>query len=406
MESALNHEHMQQSDVTEASDQEVHLLDLAIIFTSRWRFILSFTACVTVLTAIVIFILPSKYTASTIVLPPGQGTSASALLSQLGGGALGSAVGASLGIKNPGEMYVSLLKVPAVEDAVIRRFGLIARYRAQRPSDARRLFESQVKIDLGSKDGLITLSVTDRDPKMAADIANGYIDEFHKFSAGLAITEASQRRSLFQQQLLEANENLAKSEEALKSAEQTSGVVQIDSQTRALIESAAALRAQVEAKEVQLQGIRAYATDDNPEVLVLKQQLAALQSQLSALGGSKGGGQDSIILAKGRLPEAGMEYLRRIRDVKYYETISELMARQFEIAKLDEAREGTTLQLIDAASIPDRRSSPKRAIILTVASFVSFFSGCVWCLLTESFTRLKNSPEGSRHLNAFLASFQ
>lgn len=406
MESALNHEQMQQSDVNETSDQEVHLLDLAIIFTTRWRFILTFTACVTILTAAVVFLMPSKYTATTIVLPPRQGGSASSLLSQLGSGALESAAGASLGIKNPGEMYIALLRVPGVEDAVISRLGLMARYKARKLSDARMAFESHTKVSLGSKDGLITLTATDRDPKMAADIANIYVDEFHKFSAGLAITEASQRRSLFQQQLLEANENLVKSEEALKSVQQTSGVVQIDSQTRALIESAATLRAQVVAKEVQLQGMRVYATDENPEVQEAKQQLAALQGQLAALGGSTVGSKDSLILARGKLPEAGMEYLRRLRDVRYYEAITTLMAKQFEAAKLDEARQGTSLQLIDIARVPDRRSSPKRAIVITVALFLGLFFACAWCLLTASFARIKSNPESQKRLNAFLASFR
>ena len=111
---------------------------------------------------------------------------------------------------------------------------------------------------------MITISVTDWDPKLAAEIANGYVEEFRKFSANLAITEASQRRIFFQQQLLEAKGNLAAAEEAMKGTEEATGVLQIDSQTRALIESAAALRAQVVAKEVQLQGMRAYATEDNP----------------------------------------------------------------------------------------------------------------------------------------------
>ncbi len=406
MEPALNSAQTQQADANEASEQELHLLDLVIVFTRRWRFILSFTVCITISTAVVLFLLPNKYTASTIVLPPGQGASASALLGQLGGGVMGAAAGASLGIKNPGEMYISLLQVPVVEDAVIQRFGLMARYKTKKPSDARTAFERHTKIALGTKDGLITISVTDPDPKMAADIANGYIEEFHKFSAGLAITEASQRRSLYQQQLLEANESLAKSEEALKSTQQSSGVVQIDAQTRILIDSAASLRAQVVAKQVELQGMRAYATEDNPDVLAAKQQLAALQDQLSRLGGSIDTAQSGLLLAKGRLPEAGMEYIRRLRDVKYYETVSSLMARQFEAAKLDEARQGTSLQLVDIARIPDKHSSPQRGIILGIVLCLAFFIACAWCLLTESLARLKSNPEDSKRLDAILASFR
>src|ERR1700691_1037167 len=241
----------------DSSAEEVHLLDLLIILSKRRKFICWFTLGAAILTAIIVLLIPSRYTAETVVLPPGQNSSmSSALLSQLGGsGALASAAGASLGIKSPGDMYVSLFRGRTVEDALIQRFGLMARYREKKLSDARRKFEDRSTVVLGVKDGLIRITVTDRDPALAAAIANAYVDEFRKLSANLAITEASQRRIFFQQQLLEADQNLTAAEESMKGTEQSTGVLQIDSQTRALIESAAALRAQVVAKEVQLQGM-------------------------------------------------------------------------------------------------------------------------------------------------------
>jgi uncharacterized protein involved in exopolysaccharide biosynthesis len=360
----------------------VHLLDLLIILAKRRKFIFWITLGAGILTAITVFIIPSKYTATTLVLPPAQNSSmSSALLGQLGGSAaLASAAGASLGIKNPGDMYVSLFRSQTVEDSLIRRFGLMVRYRTKRMSDTRTAFENRSTVVFGVKDGLIRISVTDPDPTLAAEIANGYVEEFRKLSANLAITEASQRRIFFQQQLLEANEGLATAEEAMKHTEQSTGVLQIDSQARALIESAETLRAQVAAKEVQLQGMRSYATEDNPQMVTAEQQLIALKAQLAKLSGMADSSNSDIIVPKGNIPQAGMEYIRKLRDEKYYETIVELIAKQFEMAKLDEARQGSMVQVADIALPPDKKSSPHRAIIVALMTLIAFVTSTLWVL--------------------------
>jgi len=398
----------QQIESQSSSSQDVHLLDLLIILSRRRRFIFLFTVAAAVLAVITVLLIPSQYTAETSVLPPGQNSSMSSnLLGQLGGsGALASAAGASLGIKNPGDMYVSLFRSRTVEDSVIRRFGLMARYRKEEMTDARRRFEDRSTVVLGSKDGLIRIGVTDPDPKLAADIANGYVDEFRKLSANLAITEASQRRIFFEQQLLEANQNLAAAEEAMKNTEQSTGVLQVDSQARSLIESAAILRGQIVAKEVQLQGMRAYATEDNPEMLEARQQLGALQGQLEKLSGSDAHSNSDIIVPKGNIPEAGMEYVRKLRDVKYYETIAELIAKQFEMAKLDEARQGSIVQVIDVAVAPDKRSFPRRTLTVALAAICGFFLVCGWCLFAVKVRRLEAEPAERRRLEALRATFR
>jgi len=204
--------------------------------------------------------------------------------------------------------------------------------------------------------------VEDHDPKRAAELANGYVDEFRKLSASLAITEAARRRLFFEQQLQEAKDKLSTAEDALTKTQQTTGVLQIDSQAKALIESAAVLRGQVEAKQVQIEGLRSFATEDNPRLLLAKQELAALQSELSRVAGSKQDAGSDINLSKGRVTQSGMEYLRRYRDVKYQETVFELLAKEFEVAKLDEAREGSIVQVVDAAVVPDRKASPHRRV--------------------------------------------
>lgn len=390
------------------SDDELHLLDFLTLLSKRRKFIALFTLGTAVLTTIIVLILPSKYTAATLILPPGQNSSmSSALLGQLGGsGALASLAGGSLGIKNPGDMYVSLFRSRTVEDALIQRFGLMSRYQKKTMEDARTAFEDRSTVVLGVKDGLIRITVTDRDPKLAAEMANAFVESFHKQSDNLAITEASQRRAFFQKQLLEANQNLVAAEEALKLAQQTTGVLQIDSQARSLIQSAATLNGQIAAKEVQLQGMRSFATEDNPQMVMAEQQLGALKAQLAKLTGTSEKSSSDIIMPKGNIPQAGMEYLNKLRDVRYYETVEELIAKQFELAKLDEARQGQDVQVVDPAVPPEKRSFPKRTLTILVAAILGLLIACGWSLLAHGLENLKNDPTERLHLERFRATLK
>jgi len=402
------HEQIRESEASDPAEESLHLLDVLIVLSRRRKFVVGFTLGAALLAVIFVLVVPSTYTATTTVMPPSQNSSmSSALLGQLGGSsALASVAGAGLGIKNPSDMYVSLFLSRTIEDSMVQRFGLKDRYKKKKESDARTAFEKHTTVALGTKDGLIRITATDRDPKEAADIANAYVDEFRKLSATLAISEASRRRIFFEQQLLEAKENLTTAEETLKHTEQSTGVLQIDSQARSLIESAANLRAQVVAKEVQLQGMRSYATEDNPDVVTAEQQLTALKAQLAKLAGTDEGSGSDFVVPKGKVPEAGMEYLRRIRDVKYYETISELIAKQFEIAKLDEARQGSIIQVVDVAVTPDKRSFPKRTVTILVATLLGFVVACVWCTFAEGFRRMLGNPADSHRLASLRATFR
>jgi len=390
------------------STQEVHLLDLLILLARRRRFILAFTLGVAIVTAVIVLLLPNQYTAATLVLPPAQNSSlSSALLGQLAGSAgLASLADASLGIRNPGAVYVALFRSRTVEDGMVQRFNLMARYRRKTMSDARAAFEDSSTVVLDAKSGLIRVTVTDRDPRLAAEMANAYVDELHRHTQDLAITEASQRRVFFQQQLLEANQNLTTAEEALKRTEQATGVLQIDSQARSLIESAATLRGQITAKEVQLESMRSYATADNPQMILAQQQLDALKAQLAKIAGPNADATSDIYLPKTTIPESGMEYLNRLRDVRYYETIEDLIAKQFEMAKLDEAREGAVVQVADLAAPPDKKSSPKRTLIVALATILAFLLACGWAALRHGLERGNQDPETRARLDALRASFR
>jgi tyrosine-protein kinase Etk/Wzc len=391
--------------ITEPYQQEteISLLDLLIVLLAKKRFILRFVLTTMALAIVVALILPVQYEGQVVLLPPQQSsTVGGSLLGQAENvGALGSLAalaGASLGLKNPTDMYVSLLKSRTVADAMIRRFGLMQEYHTKKLSDARKQLARRTTAEAGTKDGLIRLAVQDHDPNRAAQLANGYVEEFRNLSASLAITEAARRRLFFEGQVKEAKEKLTAAEDAMSKTQQSTGVLQIDSQARALIESAAVLRAQVVAKQVQIEGMRSFATDDNPNVVLAKQELAALQAQLERVAGSQRDPGSDINLSKGRVTQEGMEYIRRYRDLRYQEAMYELLSKEFEVAKLDEAREGAIVQVIDTAIPPDKKSSPHRTLIVLISTICGFIVAGSWVIMVERLQNALQLPENRQRV--------
>jgi uncharacterized protein involved in exopolysaccharide biosynthesis len=281
----------------------------------------------------------------------------------------------------------------------------MALYREKRRSDARKAFEKFTDIENGLKDGLIRISVTDKDSRRAAEMANAYVDEYKKLSATIAVTEASQRRLFFEQQLVQAKENLADAEEALKRTQQKTGLIQLDGQARAVIESVAQLRGQVAAKEVQIRAMHQFAAEQNPDLQLAEQELAGLQSEVARMGAGSGSSSGDFLMPKGSVPQAGLDYVRKLRDMKYNETIFELLAKQFEIAKIDEARQGSVVQLVDKAIPPDKKSSPKRLLIVACSTVAGFVLAIFWVLSSEALRFARKDPRQREQLNALARSF-
>lgn len=369
-------------------------LDLVLLLARDRSFIVVFTASVAIVTAIITLLLPFRYTAATSVLPPQQDSMSSALLSQLGSiGSIASIAGGGLGVKSSEQVYLAMFRSRVVEDAMTRRFDLLHAYKVKRLSDARMIFENRTTAAAGTRDGVIRVTVEASSPQLAADMTNAYVDEVRKLAATLAVTEASRRRLFFENQLADAQNNLATAEEDLKKTELTTGLVQPDSQSRVMMESAARIQGQIAATELQIQSMSAYATPDNPKLIVVEKQLAELHSQLQQLTGNTGSESD-LFVPKGKIPAAALDYVRKLRNVKYRETIFEAMARQFEMAKLDEAKQGTTIQVIDPAVPPDRRSYPKRTVQVVLMTLLALFFSSIYVLVREKF-RLVSLDEDS-----------
>jgi tyrosine-protein kinase Etk/Wzc len=323
----------------------------------KWKRLVSVTAiAIVTLGLAAALLMPSRYTATAVIMPPQSGgaSPSTAMMAQLSGvGALASA-GGGLGIKNPIDQQIALLKSRTVEDAIVERFNLQKLYHRKYLSTARMSWEGHTTTENGLKDGLIHLSVTDRDPLRAAEMANGWVEEYRRFSATLAVTEASQRRLFYERELSIAHEDLARAEEDMKQTEQRTGVIDVEGQDRTMIASAAVLRGQLAAKQVEIRAMREFAAEQNPDLQRAEQEMAAIEGQLAAMDAASDRKTGDLIAPRGTVTQAGLDFARALREVKYRETIQDLLTRQYEGARVDEARQGALVQIVDPAIAPDR----------------------------------------------------
>jgi tyrosine-protein kinase Etk/Wzc len=303
-----------------------------------------------------VLLLPNRYTATVVIMPPqvGGASSSAGMMAQLSGvGALASS-GGGLNIKNPNDQQVALLKSRTVEDAMVARFRLRDIYHSKYSSSARKSWERHTATDNGLKDGLIHLSVTDTDALRAAEMANAWVEEYRHFSATLAISEASQRRLFYERELSIAHDDLARAEEDMKQTQERTGLIDAEGQDRTLIASAAVLRGQLAAKQVEIRAMREFAADQNPDLRRAEQELGGIEGQLVAMDASSNRKTGDLIAVKGTVTQASLDFARALREVKYRETIQDLLTRQYEGARVDEARQGPLVQIVDPAVVPDR----------------------------------------------------
>jgi uncharacterized protein involved in exopolysaccharide biosynthesis len=375
---------------------EISLLDLLIVLAKHKRIVVGVPFVAAILSASASLLLPNYYTGTTRILPPQQSASAAtALLNQLGGafGGLAGAAGGALGLRNPSELYVGMLKSRTIADKLITRFDLGKVYDEDYISETRKRLAKETTISTG-RDGIITVEVDDKDTKRAADLANGYVEELKKLTKVLAVTEASQRRLFFEQQLLQAKDSLTAAEITARQGLQKGGIAQVDAQGRSMIEVTARLRAQISAKEVQLGAMRTFAAEGNPELQRTQQELEALRRELSRNEGSSATPAANMDANRA----SGLDNLGRLRDVKYYEFLYELLAKQYELAKIDEAKDATIIQVVDKAIEPDRKSRPKRSLIVIFVTFATLIGAVIWVFVREAVTR--GGSEQTARLNA------
>jgi len=382
---------------------EINLLDYLVVLLKRKRLIIGITLGAAIITAIISLIMPPIYRAETKILPPQQGSSmATQFLSQLGSaaGLVGGAVGGAVGIKTPNDLYIGLLKSRLVLDGVIDRFKLMELYKTKSRENARRGLADTLKARDDKKSGIITIGVEDKDPKRAADMANAFVEELKNMNKGLAVTEAGQRRLFFEEQLKDTKEALIKAEDSMEGFQERTGAIKIDEQAKAVIEGIANLRAQIAAKEVGLKVMRTYATPQNPDIQRAEEELRGMREQLGRLETRSGGHNPDPLMPTGRIPALGTEYIRKLREFKYQEALYEILLKQYEAARLDEARDAAIIQVIEKAIPPEKRVKPKRKQMVMIATFSGLFFSVFAAFFMEYIEKLKSNPEDKVRLEA------
>jgi uncharacterized protein involved in exopolysaccharide biosynthesis len=375
---------------SEPEDDEISLLDLLQTIVDNLRLLILGPLVIGLAALGITFAIPPTFTAKTQFLPPQQQqSSASALLQSLGAmGGLASAAGA---IKNPADQYIGFLKSTTIQNRLVDRFKLQDRYEAKFKVDARKELQENTKIAAG-KDGIISLDFDDEDPQFAAEVANAYVEELRKLMGRLSLTEAQLRRSFFEGKLKEAKDALSVADQELRATGINASTLK--SSPAAAVEVVARVRAGIVAQEVKIAAMRGYLTESAPEVKQAMVELSALRSQL-------------VSAEKAEPQVAGQSnYVERYRNFKYQETLYELFAKQYELARVDEGREGAVVQVVDAAQPPERKTKPKKALIAIMATLAAGFALLLFVFIRQALRNAGQDGESAQKINALKASWR
>ncbi len=369
----------EQSQVTK--DDEINLFELLLVVVQHKKLIL-YSSIITFLIACGATLLMPNVYSSTARLLPSQNDSAgiNSMLGNMGG--LASLVGISSG-SSKGALYVGMLKSRTVNDAIIQRFDLLTHYECKTRSCAYSTLAQKSKFSLGKDDGILSISFEDKDPVFAADITNAYVEELQKLNIKINLKTAGQERLFLEDRLQVVRGDLVNAEEALKAFQEKNKAIRIDDQASAIIGAIASLKGELASKEVELGVLLSSQTDENPQVVALREGISQIKEQILKMENSPEGEKISsdIFLATSEVPELGIQYARLLRNFKVQETLYELLTRQYEIAKINEAKNTSTIQVLDNAIPADSKAKPRRSRIVLLATFCAAFLSFIAALV-------------------------
>ncbi len=374
---------------TQEAGEEINLLELLLVVVKRKRMILLFTTAVALLSVIYSLLLQNIYTSKALIYPSQDDKGlASAMMAQLGGRA--SLAGGSLGGKTVEDLYVTMLTSEAVKDPVIDKLGLMKRFEKEYRVDLYRMLDASVETSVGKKDGVITISASDRDPRWAAALADSYVRELGNLAIRLNITGAGQNRLFLEHRLSSAKADLSRAEDAMKVFQSKNKALDVPEQAKATIGGVAQLQAQLALQEVQLATLRRQFTDNSQEVKNARTSIENLKAQIERMEGEGGGSLPYI----GSVPDLGREYIRLMREFKIQESIVELLTKQYELAKINETKDVTPFQVIQSAKVPEKKSKPKRSLIVIFATFTAFFLSVFYAFVREYADKMPEEDKG------------
>jgi uncharacterized protein involved in exopolysaccharide biosynthesis len=378
---------------TAPEQADINLVDLLIALGHEKWVLIGTTVLAAVLGVVVSLTSPHVYTARTTLMP-GQQSGGGGGLAGLGNLAgLAGLAGLSSAVKSSDEMFIAFMRSQSVQSALIEELDLKNRYQAKTLEDARQALDRQVAIAADKKSGLIAVMASDGDPAFAAQLANAQVEQLSRLMSRLAVTEAQQRRLFYEQQIDKTQKTLVDLDVRYRAAQQKTGIQMASSLAESDMQAGVSLRSQIATKEIQLQSLSQFATRQNPEVVLLAGELSVLRGQLQKY--ERGTGQSTVTAP------LQQEALQAFRELKTQEAMLDAFVRQLEVAKIDESKEGPTVQVVDLAIPPEVRAQPQRKKMVIAFAVVGLAIGLVLAILKALMRHLRSSPDGRERLGQF-----
>ncbi|MGD1081705.1 MAG: lipopolysaccharide biosynthesis protein [Candidatus Sulfotelmatobacter sp.] len=343
------------------------------------------------------FLIPPRFTSTTRLMPPDQaGQGMASMLASIGKavGDIGGIGGEGLGLKTTGDMFIGVLRSRTVADEVINKFDLRKEYGVRRYEDARKALAAVTDVSSDRRSGIITLTVSDRNPERAAAIGREYVESLNRIVITLNTSSAHKERVFLEERLGQVKQDLEQAEKDFSQFASKNTAIDVKEQGRAMIGAAAELEGQLIAAETELEGLRQIYTPGNVRVRSVQARIDEYRRQLQKMGGKASDGAEAEPLQNGnpteqsqdpypsirQLPILGVTWSDLYRRTRVEETVFETLTRQYELAKVEEAREIPSVKVLDAPDVPEKKSFPPRLILMILGTGLVFVLSCVWVL--------------------------
>jgi uncharacterized protein involved in exopolysaccharide biosynthesis len=386
----MGENHVQETPLlVEPVETQRSLLPYLRVLWAHRRFLFRVGVYALLASALLAILIPARYQSATRLMPPDQVSgSGIGLLSAMAGRVntegLAGIASDLLGVKSSGALFVGVVQSQTVQDRLIEQFNLMHVYYDRKIEDARRDLAEHTDVSEDRKSGIITIGVTDHDPKRAAAMAKSYVDELDRLVAQVSTSSARRERIFLEERLKAVKAELDNSAINFSEFASKNTAIDIPAQGKAMVEAAARLQGELIAVQSELEGLKQMYTDDNVRVRAARARMNELQKKLNEIGGAGTEGaaksEDSLYPSIRKLPILGVTYADLYRQTKIQETVYELLTEQYELAKVQEAKEIPSVKVLDAAIVPTKRSFPPRTIITVLGTFLGLALAMTWII--------------------------
>lgn len=368
-------------------EDEINILDYLKVINKYRQMIITLCFGTVLITMIVSLLMPKIYESTAVILPLQEGSSAGNLSALLAASGAGGLLGGVLPTGDT-KVFLAILKSRTMADDIIDKFNLMDVYKAKFRDKARRKLADASQISNSKQDGTIVIKVQNKDRKLSAMISNFYVSNLNKLISNLSISKARDIRIFVEKRLAETKAALVLAEDELRAFQSNNKLIQLDAQAKAIIEEASALQAKIVELEIQLKVMESYATGSNPEVQMLKIQINELKEKLNKMKNNNG-----TDISFYKAPDLGLTFVRLTREVKIQEAVFTLLTQQYEQAKISEAKDTPTIQVLDTAVPAEQKCKPKIKLNMIISGMTSLFAGIFLSFFLEYLKKIKQSND-------------